>query len=300
MVSFPPKGLVLIPGRPETGLLTPGAVRGLVERLALRPSKRLGQNFVVDPGIVRRIVAAARLEPNERVIEVGPGLGSLTLGLLEAGASVVAVEYDTILAAALPETIAQRSDPPPGLGDRFDLVRGDALEVEALPGRAASAMVANLPYSVATKVLLRFLERFDSIRHALVMVQSEVAARLVAGPGSRVYGLPSAKLAWCASARPAGHVPRNAFFPVPRVDSELVYLERHQPPATVSRAAVFELIDAAFAMRRKTLRVALAGHSGGAGRAEAALVRAGIDPMARGETLSIEQFARLAEELSRD
>jgi 16S rRNA (adenine1518-N6/adenine1519-N6)-dimethyltransferase len=299
----------------------------LAADLGVRPSKRLSQNFVVDPGIVRRIVAAARLSPGERVVEVGPGLGSLTLGLLEAGASVACVEVDPLLAAALPGTVAAflgvpapdaAPAPSPGApisdmaGDggralaqvagpdprRFVVVEADALAVEALPSGRASALVANLPYSVATKVLLRFLERFDAIRHGLVMVQAEVAARLTAPPGSRTYGVPSAKLAWWAEARLAGRIPRNAFFPVPRVDSELVYFERREPPAAgVPRRRVFEVVDAAFAARRKTLRGALAGLAGGADRAEAALAAAGIAATARGETLGIDEFARLAEAL---
>jgi 16S rRNA (adenine1518-N6/adenine1519-N6)-dimethyltransferase len=300
----------------------------LARQLDLRPVKHLGQNFVVDPGIVRRIVATARLTPGERVVEIGPGLGSLTLGLLEAGASVVAIEIDPVLAAALPTTVAAftgETPPSPSPVDDaappvpshspspaqpttlraappaapFTVVEADALEVRELPGPAASSLVANLPYSVATKVLLRFMERFDSIQRALVMVQAEVAARLVAPPGSRTYGVPSAKLAWWAEARLAGRVPRNAFFPVPRVDSELIYLERRQPPGPPElRSQVFCLIDAAFASRRKTLRAALAGVAGGAGRAAAALRRAGIDPSARGETLDVAAFARLAGELA--
>jgi 16S rRNA (adenine1518-N6/adenine1519-N6)-dimethyltransferase len=193
---------------------------------------------------------------------------------------------------------AERRPLPPAA--RFTLLEADALDVLELPGPAASSLVANLPYSVATKVLLRFMERFDSIERALVMVQAEVAARLVAPPGSRTYGLPSAKLAWWAEARLAGRVPRNAFFPVPRVDSELVYLERRQPPGPPElRRRVFSLIDAAFGARRKTLRAALGPVVGGGDLAAAALRRAGIDPSARGETLDVAAFARLAAELGR-
>jgi 16S rRNA (adenine1518-N6/adenine1519-N6)-dimethyltransferase len=263
---------------------------------------------MVDPGTVRRIVAAAQLADGEQVVEIGPGLGSLTFGLLEAGASVAAIEVDSTLAGFLRQAIGPGGGEAQDLGGeagavatgsaapRFTLLEADALDVTALPGRTATALVANLPYSVATKVLLRFLERFESIRHGLVLVQAEVAARLVAGPGSRTYGAPSAKLAWWAEARPAGRVPRNAFFPVPRVDSDLVWFERRQPPASrVPRERVFAVVDAAFATRRKTLRAALAGLAGGAERAQAALDAADVPAMARGETLGIEEFARLAE-----
>ncbi|MDR1825169.1 MAG: 16S rRNA (adenine(1518)-N(6)/adenine(1519)-N(6))-dimethyltransferase RsmA [Bifidobacteriaceae bacterium] len=267
-------------------------MRALVARLALHPTKALGQNFVVDPGIVRRVVAAAKLDEGQPVLEVGPGLGSLTLALLEAGCRVTAVEIDPVLAGALPQTVADRA---PVWAERLRVVQADALDLTALPPPVPTALVANLPYNVATKVLLRCLERFDELTSALVMVQAEVAQRLVAGPGSRTYGIPSAKVAWFAAAHPAGKVPRNAFFPVPRVDSELVYLERRQPPVVgVDRAAVFAVVDAAFAARRKTLRTALAGWAGGADRAEAACRAAGIDPAARGETLDVAAFARLA------
>jgi 16S rRNA (adenine1518-N6/adenine1519-N6)-dimethyltransferase len=256
----------------------------------------LGQNFVVDPSQVRRIVAAAGLTPGQHVVEVGPGLGSLTLGLLAAGACVTTVELDATLAEALPRTAGDRTASAAG---SLTVVNADALRVTGLPGPAPTALVANLPYNVATKVLLRFLERFQSIATALVMVQAEVAARLVAAPGSRTYGIPSVKAAWWASAQLAGQVPRNAFFPVPRVDSTLVRFSRHPPPSgAASREQVFKVVDAAFAARRKTLRVALAGLAGGAARAGAALQAAGIDPAARGETLSVRDFAALAAALA--
>ncbi|MDR1185849.1 MAG: 16S rRNA (adenine(1518)-N(6)/adenine(1519)-N(6))-dimethyltransferase RsmA [Bifidobacteriaceae bacterium] len=267
-----------------------------MERLGLRPAKSLGQNFMVDPSQVRRIVAAARLTPGERVVEVGPGLGSLTLGLLEAGAQVTAVELDAALARALPVTVAGRAA---SAASRLTVLQADALDLTDLPGPPPTALVSNLPYSIATKVLLRFLERFESLASALVMVQAEVADRLVAPPGSRTYGIPSVKAAWWASARLAGQVPRSAFFPVPRVDSTLVHLVRRPAPDVgVPREQVFAVADAAFAGRRKTLRVALASLAGGAMRAERALRAAGIDPRARGETLSVEDFARLASELA--
>ena len=275
-------------------LLTPGDVRELAGRLGVRPSKRLGQNFVVEPGTVRRIAALAALQPEDVVLEVGPGLGSLTLALLEAGAGrVVAVEVDPALAAGLPETIATRA---PDLADRVCVVAADALRVEDddLPV-APSVLVANLPYNVAVPVLLHLLAALPSLRRGLVMVQAEVADRMCAPPGSRVYGAPSVKLAWFAAARPAGPVPRSVFWPVPNVDSRLVAFTRRDPPdTTAAREEVFAVIDAAFRQRRKTLRAALSGWAGSAPEAERLLRSAGLDPGARGESLGVTEFARLA------
>jgi 16S rRNA (adenine1518-N6/adenine1519-N6)-dimethyltransferase len=275
-------------------LLTPGDVREIAGRLGVRPAKRLGQNFVIEPGTVRRIAALAGLRGDDVVLEVGPGLGSLTLALLEAGAGqVVAVEIDPVLAAELPRTIAARA---PGLAGRVAVVATDALRVAGpdLPA-APSALVANLPYNVAVPVLLHLLAALPSLRRGLVMVQAEVAERMCAGPGSRVYGAPSVKLAWYAAARPAGPVPRTVFWPVPNVDSRLVALARRDPPAaTADREEVFAVVDAAFRQRRKTLRAALAGWAGSAPRAERLLRAAGLDPGARGESLGVGEFARLA------
>ena len=275
-------------------LLTPGDVRERAGRLGVRPSKRLGQNFVVEPGTVRRIAALAALEPDDVVLEVGPGLGSLTLALLEAGASrVVAVEVDPALAAGLPDTIATRA---PDLADRVSVVAADALHIEGhdLPAMP-SVLVANLPYNVAVPVLLHLLAALPSLRRGLVMVQAEVADRMCAAPGSRVYGTPSVKLAWFAAARSAGPVPRSVFWPVPNVDSRLVAFTRRDPPdTTAAREEVFAVIDAAFRQRRKTLRAALSGWAGSAPEAERLLRAAGIDPGARGESLGISEFARLA------
>ncbi len=297
--------------RREVQLLTPGAVRELASRLGLRPSKRLGQNFVTDQGTVRRIATLARLGPDDVVLEVGPGLGSLTLALLEAGASrLIAVEVDRLLAGELPGTLAARA---PGLSGRVLVVPADALRIgePGLRDAAAAAhaadpagwpgpglpslLVANLPYNIAVPVVLHLLAALPSLARGLVMVQAEVADRMCAGPGSRVYGGPSVKLAWYAAARPAGTVPRTVFWPVPNVDSRLVAFTRHDPPASAaSRAEVFALIDAAFGQRRKTLRAALAGWAGSAPEAERLLRAAGIDPGARGEALSVAEFARLA------
>jgi len=275
-------------------LLTPGDIRELAGRLGVRPSKRLGQNFVVEPGTVRRIAALAALEPQDVVLEVGPGLGSLTLALLEARAGrVVAVEVDPALAAGLPETIATRA---PDLADRVSVVAADALHVTGadLPAMP-SVLVANLPYNVAVPVLLHLLAALPSLRRGLVMVQAEVADRMCAAPGSRVYGTPSVKLAWFAAARPAGAVPRSVFWPVPNVDSRLVAFIRRDPPdTTATREEVFGVINAAFRQRRKTLRAALSGWAGSAPEAERLLRAAGIDPGARGEFLGISEFSRLA------
>jgi 16S rRNA (adenine1518-N6/adenine1519-N6)-dimethyltransferase len=271
-------------------LLGPAEIRALAAELGLRPTKTLGQNFVHDPNSIRRIVRTAQLVAGETVLEVGPGLGSLTLGLLDAGHPVSAVEIDPVLAAALPDTVRARVP-----GAELTVVTADALRLVDVPG-SPTALVANLPYNVAVPVLLHLLTVLPALRRALVMVQSEVGDRLVAPPGSRTYGGPSVKAAWFASATRAGAVPRSVFWPVPNVDSGLVRLIAREPPRTAaSRAQVFALIDAAFAQRRKTLRAALAGWAGSSAAAETALRSAGIDPSARGETLDVSQFARLAE-----
>jgi len=243
---------------------------------------------------VRRIAALARIQPSDVVLEVGPGLGSLTLALLETGpAQVVAVEIDPVLAAELPRTIAARA---PDRADRMAVVAADALHIDGhdLPA-APSVLVANLPYNVAVPVLLHLLPALPSLRRGLVMVQAEVADRMCAPPGSRVYGTPSVKLAWFAAARPAGPVPRSVFWPVPNVDSRLVAFTRRDPPdTTASREEVFAVVDAAFRQRRKTLRAALSGWAGSAPEAERLLRAARIDPGARGESLGVAEFARLA------
>ena len=279
---------------PPVRLLSPVDVREIAGRLGVRPSKRLGQNFVVEQGTVRRIAALASLGPGDVVLEVGPGLGSLTLALLEAGAGrVVAVEIDRVLADELPRTLAERA---PARADRVTVLTADALRVgeRDLPA-APSMLVANLPYNVAVPVVLHLLAALPSLTRGLVMVQAEVADRMCAAPGSRVYGAPSVKLAWYATARPAGTVPRSVFWPVPNVDSRLVAFTRGDPPAVdTSREEVFALVDAAFGQRRKTLRAALAGWAGSAPEAERLLRAAGIDPGTRGEALSVAEFARLA------
>ncbi|MGH4014575.1 MAG: 16S rRNA (adenine(1518)-N(6)/adenine(1519)-N(6))-dimethyltransferase RsmA [Pseudonocardiaceae bacterium] len=282
---------------PVTGaLLGPAELRRLADRLGLRPAKRFGQNFVHDANTVRRIVAAADLGPGDVVLEIGPGLGSLTLGLLGAADRVLAVEVDPLLAGALPATVAERA---PDRAAALRVLAADALRVrraeivEAAGGVAPTALVANLPYNVGVPVLLHLLAELPSLRSGLVLVQAEVADRLAAEPGTPSYGVPSVKAAWFAEVRRAGAVPRGVFWPVPNVDSGLVAFTRRPPPSAVPRAEVFALVDAAFAQRRKTLRAALAGWAGSAADAERVLRAAGVDPTTRGEQLTVNDFARI-------
>ena len=278
-------------------LLDPRTIRELAARIGLRPTKQRGQNFVTDPNTVRRIVAKSGITADDVVLEVGPGLGSLTLGLLETGAQVTAVEIEGALAALLPQTVARFQ---PGNAERLRVVHTDALNVTELPGPAPTAVVANLPYNVAVPVLLHLLATFDDWNLGLVMVQLEVADRLAAGPGSKVYGVPSAKVAWYARAERVGTVPPTVFWPAPNVDSGLVRLTRREPPSTTaSRQQVFAVIDAAFGQRRKMLRSALSGLFGSSAAASEAISAAGLDPTARGEVLEIGDFARVAEQLTR-
>jgi 16S rRNA (adenine1518-N6/adenine1519-N6)-dimethyltransferase len=271
-------------------LLGGADIRELAARLDVVPTKKLGQNFVTDPNTIRRIVAAAKLDGTETVVEIGPGLGSLTLGLLEVAAKVIAVEIDPKMAAALEATVAKRA-----AGKDFTLIHQDALKIESLPV-APNALVANLPYNISVPVLLHFLERFESLSRGLVLVQAEVAHRLAAGPGSKVYGVPSAKLAWYAEANLAGNVGRNIFWPVPNVDSALVYFAKREVPLGDEslRLKTFAVIDAAFSQRRKTLRQALADYAGSPANAEVLLRSAGIDPSKRGEQLDIHDFVKIA------
>jgi 16S rRNA (adenine1518-N6/adenine1519-N6)-dimethyltransferase len=276
---------------PGARLLGPAEVRSLARSLDLRPTKRWGQNFVHDPNTVRRVVRTAGLAVDDVALEVGPGLGSLTLGLLEATAAVYAVEVDPVLATRLPVTVAERA---PALVSRLVVVCADALRLRAedVPEPPPTALVANLPYNVAVPVVLHLLAELPSVRRGLVMVQAEVADRLAAEPGSRAYGVPSAKLAWYAGARRAGGVSRAVFWPVPNVDSALLAFERREPPPG-DRAATFAVVDAAFAQRRKALRSALAGWAGSPAAAEQALRAAGVDPTTRAERLPIGDFAKL-------
>ncbi len=276
-------------------LLDRTTVRRRIAELSLRPTKQRGQNFVTDANTVRRIVAASGIGPADTVLEIGAGLGSLTLGLLEVGARVIAVEIDRVLAQALPQTVAERA---PDQSRQLIVIMADALSITDLP-EPPTAVVANLPYNVAVPVLLHLLASFDSWTNALVMVQSEVADRLVARPGSKIYGVPSVKVAWYAETTKVGTVPATVFWPVPNVESALVAISRRQPPrTTATREQVFAVIDAAFAQRRKMLRTAIAGLVGSTSIATECLLAAGVDPQARGEMLDVADFARIAEHLT--
>jgi len=282
--------------RGQAALLGPAEVRALAEEFGVRPTKQLGQNFVHDANTVRRIVASAGVGPQDTVLEVGPGLGSLTLALLDVVDKVVAVEIDPKLAARLPATVADRA---PELADRLTVVGADAMRVmpDDVPGEP-TALVANLPYNVAVPVLLHLFAEFPSLRTALVMVQSEVADRLAATPGNKVYGVPSVKANFFGAVKRAGAVGRAVFWPVPQVESGLVRIDRYTeepwPMDAAHRRRVFAVIDAAFAQRRKTLRAALAGWAGSPVEAERRLVAAGIEPSTRGEKLDAAAFVRLA------
>ncbi len=269
-------------------LLGAADVRRIAEELDVRPTKKWGQNFVIDPNTVRRIVRVADVAPNDVVLEVGPGIGSLTLALLETGAHVVAVEIDPRLAERLPRTVAEFA---PEFADRLDVVCADAMEVVELPAEPTS-VVANLPYNVAVPVVLHLLVTFPSIQRILVMVQREVADRLCAEPGSRTYGVPSVKARWFGDVRYAGDVGRTVFWPAPNVDSGLVSITRGTEPAGANRSEVFAIVDAAFGQRRKQLRSALSGHF--LGQVDSVLAAAGVDPSARGEQLDVQDFISIA------
>jgi 16S rRNA (adenine1518-N6/adenine1519-N6)-dimethyltransferase len=272
-------------------LLGAGEIRSLATELDLRPTKKLGQNFVIDPNTIRKIVAAAQLSSTDKVVEIGPGLGSLTLGLLEKVDQLIAIEFDQKLAGRLGETLKQKAP-----DKSCQIVHADAMNVTELDFEP-DALVANLPYNISVPVILHFLESFPSISKVLVLVQAEVAARLVAGPGSKTYGSPSAKVAWYGKATSAGVVSRSIFWPVPNVDSALVYFEKRSAPlATSLRPEVFRVIDGAFAQRRKTLRQALSAWAGSPDQAEQILVKAGVSPQARGEDLSIDEFIEVAKQ----
>ncbi len=269
----------------SSALLGPAEIRDLAASLDLQPTKKLGQNFVVDANTVRKIVRTARVEAGDEVLEVGPGLGSLTLGLLEAGARVTAVELDGRLAELLPHTVDLLQPGAP-----LTVIHEDALRIRELP-TPPRRLVANLPYNVSVPVLLHLLERFPSIETVLVMVQAEVGQRIAAAPGTKIYGSPSVKAAWYGRWSTAGQVSRQVFWPVPNVDSILVAFERGEQPGTeAERVAAFALVDAAFGQRRKMLRQALSEALGSSGAASARLEAAGIDPTARGEQLTVGDF----------
>jgi len=271
-------------------LLGAAEIRTLAAEFGVTPTKKLGQNFVIDPNTIRKIVAVAKLQGNETVVEIGPGLGSLTLGLLEVIDNLVAVEVDNKMAAAIANTVATKTT-----NKNFHLVHADALRVTELPIQP-DALVANLPYNISVPVLLHFLEHFPSIQSGVVLVQAEVAHRLAATPGSKVYGAPSAKLAWYSLANLAGNVGRNVFWPAPNVDSALVYFKKREEALgdEALREITFKIIDEAFGQRRKTLRQAIAGFAGSAAQAEQLLTKAGVSPTLRGESLSIYDFVKIA------
>ncbi|MBC7305498.1 MAG: 16S rRNA (adenine(1518)-N(6)/adenine(1519)-N(6))-dimethyltransferase RsmA [Dietzia sp.] len=288
--------------RGQAELLGPQEVRALAAELGVSPTKTLGQNFVHDANTVRKIVTASGVGRDDTVIEVGPGLGSLTLPLLDAAGHVVAVEIDPVLAARLPRTVAERA---PRLAELLTVVGADALAVSAadLGEPSPTALVANLPYNVSVPVLLHLLAEVPTLRTALVMVQLEVADRLAAAPGSRVYGVPSVKAGFFGTVRRTGVVGRNVFWPVPNVESGLVRIDAYpEAPWDLGaehRRRVFAVVDAAFAQRRKTLRAALSGWAGSGADAELALTEAGVDPRARGEQLTTADFVRVAEAAAR-
>ncbi len=269
-------------------LLGAADIRRIAGELDVRPTKKWGQNFVIDPNTVRRIVRVADVSTEDVVLEVGPGIGSLTLALLETGARVVAVEIDPRLAERLPMTVSEFAAEAI---DRLEVVQADAMDIDSLPSDP-TAVVANLPYNVAVPVVLHLLATFSSIQRVLVMVQREVAERLCAEPGSRTYGVPSVKARWFGDVHYAGDVGRNVFWPSPNVDSGLVSIVRGEQPTGVDRSEVFAIVDAAFAQRRKQLRSALNAHL--PGTVDAVLEAAGIDPTSRGEQLDVAQFVEIA------
>lgn len=276
----------------DVKLLGPNEIRALAAKLDVQPTKKLGQNFVHDHGTVRRIVTTAQVSAGEHILEVGPGLGSLTLAILEADARVTAIEIDGRLAEQLPHTAAEFAAT---VADRLTVIHEDALKVQDVPGDPI-ALVANLPYNVSVPVLIHLLAQLPSLKRGVVMVQNEVGERLAAMPGSKVYGSPSVKAAWYGKWKTSGLVGRKVFWPVPNVDSVLVSFEAHDelPGDTAMRDRLFAIVDAAFGQRRKMLRQALSGIYGSAAAASEALEAAGIDPTARGEALRIEDYIRLA------
>ena len=276
-------------------LLGATEIREIAEKLELHPTKSLGQNFVIDANTCQKIVRLAVISQGDHAVEIGPGLGSLTLALLQATNKVTAIEIDQRLATQLPITAAEHGVPSGAL----NVINQDAMKVFDIPGNPTK-LVANLPYNVSVPVLLTILERFPSITSGVVMVQTEVAERLAAKPGNKTYGVPSAKAAWWCDLVLSDSVSRSVFWPVPNVDSSLVKFVRHEPLGDESlRVRTFDLIDRAFGQRRKMLRAIYSDIYGGSGEAETALASAGIDPTIRGESLSVERFAAIAKQLDR-
>jgi len=276
-------------------LLGAAEIREIAERIGVRPTKKLGQNFVVDANTCRKIVKSADVGPDDVALEIGPGLGSLTLAMLETAKSVIAIEIDDRLALELPITADRHGFD----SSKLTIITADAMQISELPANP-TVLVANLPYNVSVPVLLRFLELFPTLRSGVVMVQSEVADRLVAKPDSKTYGSPSIKAAWWADLTSAGTVSRSIFWPVPNVDSSLVRFVRHESSGDeVLRKATFKIIDAAFAQRRKMMRAALSDICGGSAQASAIIEQSGIDPTIRGEALELADFIKIAITLSK-
>ncbi|MDP4986455.1 MAG: 16S rRNA (adenine(1518)-N(6)/adenine(1519)-N(6))-dimethyltransferase RsmA [Candidatus Nanopelagicales bacterium] len=272
-------------------LLNPTEIRELAAKLGLKPTKKLGQNFVIDQNTVEKIVRTSNVSKDSIVLEVGPGLGSLTLGLMATGAKVIAVEIDERLAQLLPNTAKAK-----GFGEsQLIVINKDALEISKSDVNNPDVLVANLPYNVSVPVIIHILETFPSIKNYLVMVQSEVADRLAANPGSRTYGSPSVKLQWYAEVSKAGSISRNVFWPVPNVDSDLVQLHRRNNVDESIRKELFAVVDAAFSQRRKMLRSALSSMCGGSEKASEILESVQIDPRLRGEALNVSDYVRLTE-----
>jgi len=271
-------------------LLGAAEIRELAQELGIKPAKSLGQNFVIDANVCRKIVRTAGVTSSDIALEIGPGLGSLTLALLEESSEVIAVEIDERLATRLPQTVEQHNQS----SAQFSVIHQDALTLKTL-SVAPTVLVANLPYNVSVPVLLHLLEIFPTLKSGVVMVQAEVADRLAAKPGTKEYGIPSVKAAWWADLQGAGSISRSVFWPIPGVDSKLVSFTRHQPLGDEAlRLKVFTLIDAAFAQRRKMLRSALSGIYGSSAAAEKSLIEAGVDPTLRGESLLVNDFCAIA------
>ena len=278
-----------------SNLLGAAEIREIAQRIGLRPTKKLGQNFVVDANTCRKIVKSADVGPTDIALEIGPGLGSLTLAMLESASEVIAIEIDERLAAELPETAERHGFD----SSKLTIINQDAMGITTLP-EDPTVLVANLPYNVSVPVLLRFLELFPTLRSGVVMVQSEVADRLVAKPNSKTYGSPSVKATWWADLTSAGTVSRSIFWPVPNVDSSLVRFVRHESAGDESlRKATFKIIDAAFAQRRKMMRAALSDLCGGSAAASSIIEASGIDPTIRGEALQLSDFIKIAITLSK-
>ncbi len=278
-----------------SNLLGAAEIREIAERIGVRPTKKLGQNFVVDANTCRKIVKNADVGPEDVALEIGPGLGSLTLAMLESAKEVIAIEIDDRLAAELPETAKRHGFD----ASKLTIINQDAMGISTLPIQP-TVLVANLPYNVSVPVLLRFLELFPTLRSGVVMVQSEVADRLVAKPNSKTYGSPSVKATWWADLSSAGTVSRSIFWPVPNVDSSLVRFVRHESAGDEAlRKVVFKIIDAAFAQRRKMMRAALSDMCGGSAAASSIIEASGIDPTIRGEALELSDFIKIAITLSK-